>query len=98
VRLDRSELARHQIRWPHGNLAGDRRDLERPAADRALEPEIAHQPRHRAARDRALLVLLQLAPDLAHAVDLEVLVPHPADVGAVLLVALHARRTPLRLA
>jgi hypothetical protein len=49
-----------------------------------------------AARDRDALAA-ELAPDLAHAVDLEVLLPHPADVAPQLGVAAHPRRRRRRI-
>jgi hypothetical protein len=49
-----------------------------------------------AARDRDALAA-ELAPDLAHAVDPEVLVPHSADVAPPLGVAAHPRRRRRRI-
>jgi hypothetical protein len=45
-----------------------------------LQSHLAHQPLHRATGGRNLLVP-ELAPDLAGAVDLEVLGENPGDFG-----------------
>ena len=65
------------------------------AADHPLESLFLHQPRHRAAGD-VVPFAAQLAPDLAHAVDLEVLIENPSDLDAEHDVALDARRRCLR--
>jgi hypothetical protein len=49
-----------------------------------------------AARERDALAA-ELAPDLAHAVELEVLLPHPADVAPPLGLAAHPRRRRRRI-
>jgi hypothetical protein len=66
------------------------------AADRALEAELAHQPLDGAAGHLDALAL-QLPPDLAGAVHLEVLLPHPLDLDLEPLVALPTRRGPVLL-
>ena len=72
------------------------RGLRPPASHRALQPQPAHQPRHRATRHRDPFTA-KLAPDLAHPVHPEVLVVHPADLPAQPPVATHPRRGALRL-
>jgi hypothetical protein len=66
------------------------------AADHPLESLFLHQPRHRAAADVVALAQ-QLPPDLAHAVDLEVLIENPFDLDAEQAIAFDARRCRLRL-
>ncbi len=51
--------------------------FDRLAANDALNPHCSHKPRDGAAGD-VVTFSLQLPPDLAHAIDLEVLVEHPA--------------------
>ena len=51
----------------------------------------SHQPRHRAAGDRNALAG-ELPPDLAHAIDPEVLLEHPSDLGFQGLIALGTAR------
>ena len=67
-----------------------------PAADHPLQSHFLHQPRHRAA-GHVVPFPQQLPPDLAHAVDLEVLIENPFDLDAEHDVALDARRCRLRL-
>ena len=66
------------------------------ATDHPLESLFLHQPRHRAAGD-VVPFAAQLTPDLAHAVDLEVLIEDPPDLDAEHDVALDARRRCLRI-
>src|SRR6185437_4904278 len=49
------------------------------AADHALQAKGSHQPCHRAASN-IVAFALQLPPDLAHAVDAEVLLEHPPNL------------------
>ena len=66
------------------------------AADHPLESLFLHQTRHRAA-GHVVPFPQQLPPDLAHAVDLEVLIENPFDLGTEHDVPLDARRCCLRL-
>ena len=67
-----------------------------PAADHPLQSHFLHQARHRAA-GHVVPFPQQLPPDLAHAVDLEVLIENPFDLDAEHGVALDTRRCRLRL-
>jgi hypothetical protein len=70
--------------------------LERLAPDSALQAHGSHQARHRAAGDRDLLPV-ELAPDLAHAIDAEVRLEHAPDLGLQGRIALGAARQLLRV-
>jgi hypothetical protein len=76
-----------------GILLGDG-GLDRLAADDAPQAHPGQQPLDAAARG-LLAVSTQLAPDVAGAVDLEVVVPDAAYLTAQGLIALGARRAPL---
>src|SRR5690606_10364314 len=73
------EVSLHQVERPLGRIAWSRGSRLAAAANRAPKAELTHQPLDRAARHRDALAL-QLVPDLARAVDLEVVPPDPADV------------------
>src|SRR5690606_31231934 len=62
----------------------------------ALEAEPRHQARHRAPGS-ADPFTTQLAPDFAHAIHLQILVPDTLDFRQQLLVALGSHRKPLRV-
>ena len=66
------------------------------ATDHPLESLFLHQRRHCAAADVVPLAQ-QLTPDLAHAVDWEVLIENPLDLDTKQAIALDARRRRLRL-
>jgi len=67
------------------------RGSHRLAADHALEAHGPHQPFHGAARG-LLTFALQLAPDLAGAIDREVLGEHAGDLGLEGRIPLRSRR------
>jgi len=66
----------HPVEWAWGGLIADRR-ADRFAANGAVQPHYPHKPSDSAAGDVEALSL-QLPPDLAHAIDLEILIEHPA--------------------
>lgn len=66
----------YPVEWAWGGLVADR-SADRFAANNALQPHCPHKPSDCAAGDVVTLPQ-QLSPDLAHAIDLEVLVEHPA--------------------
>ena len=95
VRPWRPELAINVIeRTGRGAIA--HRRAYTAAADHSLQSHFLHQSRHRAAAD-VVPFPEQLAPDFAHAVDLEVLIENPFDLDAEHDVALDARRCCLWL-
>ena len=77
-------------------MSGLRRRDPRPAAHGAAQPELPHQPPHRAARDAQALAP-QLPPHFARPVDLVVLVPDALNLDAQLVIALRARRSVRRI-
>ena len=79
VRRRRVELPVHLVERARRRLVADRR-LHRLAPDDALEAHLPHQPLHRATGDIEPFAL-HLAPDLPHAIDLEVLGEYPRDIG-----------------
>src|SRR5690606_20879995 len=87
VRTLGGEVPLHQVHWALCRLRRDRRPRLAPATDRALKAELSHQALHRTARHRSALAL-QLAPDFARTVDLQVVLPDPADLLSEDLVAL----------
>jgi hypothetical protein len=82
------EVTVHQVQGALDAVGRMRRHLEAPPSHRASEAQIGHQASHGAARDLDALPV-ELRPDLLHPVDLEVLVPHPSDLGTQPLVALN---------
>src|SRR4030095_9569728 len=84
------EVTMHVIGGPWQLVTGYRR-LELSSAHCAAQSQIAHESLHRATC-RSDLLAIQLPPNLAHAVDLEVLVPEALDIDFELAVALRARR------
>src|SRR5690606_10610276 len=81
-------------RWTRCRLVADG-GLHRLAADHALQAHALHQPCDSTAGDVEALPL-HLPPDLAHAVDAEVLVEHPPHLLLQHLIPLRARRTQPR--
>ena len=61
-------------------LIADGRDLELATAPSAAEPQVPHQPSHRAVGDRDPFAI-ELLPDLHDAVDTEVVIEDPSDLG-----------------
>lgn len=76
VRRGSKELPVHAVKRAWSGLVADRR-ADRLATDDALNPHCPHKPSDGAAGDVEALSL-QLPPDLAHAIDLKVLIEHPA--------------------
>jgi len=76
VRRGSLELAVHPIERAWGGLVGDRRS-DRLATNDALQAHCPHKPSNSATGDVEALPL-QLLPDLANAIDLEVLIKYPA--------------------
>lgn len=76
----------HPVERAWASLVTDRR-ADRVATNDALQPHCPHKPSNSAAGGVKALPL-QLPPDLAHAIDLEVLIEHPtyldlqADIAA----------------
>ncbi len=66
------------------------RRLESTSTDRALETHFTHQTGHRASSHVAALTA-KLAPDLAHAIHVKVLLPYTTNLAAELDVALRSR-------
>ena len=79
VRPRRLELPVDPIERTRGRRIADRGPHPLAAHD-ALQAHLPHQPRDRAAGDRDPLAA-ELPPDLAHAIDPEVLLEHAADFG-----------------
>src|SRR5215213_4679606 len=80
VRPRRRELPVDPVTWTRGRGITDRRP-DASAANHTLQAHLPHQPGDRAARNIDPLAL-QLAPDLAHAIDPEVRRTDPADLLA----------------
>jgi hypothetical protein len=96
IRCGRVELPVHSVRRTRQGRVLDRR-LHGAAAHGAAQAHGAHQSLHRASGDRDALAA-QLPPDLAHAVDAEVLRMHACSFGAQRIVAVAARRALGRVA
>ncbi len=86
----RLELPVHPVEGTGRRRVADR-GFHWLSSDSAPQPHLPHQPRHGAPRHAGPLPA-ELPPDLAHAVDLEVVLPDPADVLAESRVAPHPRR------
>ena len=80
IRTRRLELPVYLVGRARRRLVADRRS-HRLATRYALQPQLPHQARHRAACHVDAFPL-QLPPDLANPVDLEVLVPDSLDLSA----------------
>jgi hypothetical protein len=78
VRRRRMEDPVHMIERAWRSLVGHR-GAQGLAADNTVQTRAAHQARHGAASELASFSL-HLPPDLAHAIDLEVLVENPFDL------------------
>jgi hypothetical protein len=89
----RSARAVDLIQRARFGLVADR-SLDRFAAYDALQVQSLHQSFHRAAGCHYAFAL-ELPPDLAHAIDLEVLLPDPLDMPTQHLVTLCTWGTPL---
>jgi hypothetical protein len=89
------ELPVDAIERARRGLVADRRP-GRLAAHGALQAHGSHQARHGAAGDCDPLSA-ELPPDLAHAIDPEVLLEHAPDLGFQGLVALGSRRSLPRI-
>ncbi len=85
VRRGSVELSVHVIQRTGGRLVADRCP-HRLAPDRPLKAHVPHQPGDRAARGAEALPP-QLTPDLAHAIDAEVLLEHAPDLDLQIRVA-----------
>jgi len=81
----RREVPLHQVGWPRGALIRRGGPAGLATAD-TLQTQLPHEPLHRAAGHRVSLAV-QLPPDLAGAIDAEVLGVDPADLGLQLLIA-----------
>ena len=86
----RMKLAVHMVQRTRGGLVADGR-TRGLATDHPLEAHLAHQPLHGATRDSEPFPQ-QLTPDLAHAVDGEVVREDAGDLGLQLQVALGSSR------
>jgi hypothetical protein len=96
VRTRRLELAVHPVERAWRGFVADRRP-HAPSADDALKTHRLHQPSHGAAC-HVLPLPHQLTPDLANAIDLEVLIEHAPDLHAEHCIPLDARRRRVRAA
>ncbi len=94
VRARRPELAVDAVQRAWRGLVADRR-LHALAANDALQTHPAHEPCHRAA-GHIFALPHQLTPDLADAVDLEVLIEHASNLHAQRCIPLDARRRRVR--
>src|SRR5690606_32403069 len=97
VRTLGAEVPLHQVEWALCRLGRDRRPRLASATDRALKPELSHQALHRTARHLSALAL-QLAPDFTRTVDLQVVLPDPADLLPKHLVSLGPSGAKRRIA
>jgi len=95
IRPRSPELPVHLVpRTRCGGIAD--RGLHRLAADHASQPHLLHQPRRRAACDFDPFAP-QLPPDLPYAVDLEILLPDPADTRAKTHIPFYPRQQTVRI-
>lgn len=92
----RLELSVHLIQRTRRRLVAERR-AHRLAADHALKAQVPHQPLDRATGDGEPLTP-HLPPDLAHAVNTEVLGEDAQHLGPERFVTLEPGRTPGRIA
>src|SRR4030095_10953364 len=95
IRPNGSELALDQICRIFRLVAADSRSTFATAHD-PLQPERSHQPFDGTAGD-GKAIPYELPPNLAGAVDLEVIIGHAPDFTRNLSIASKARRYPLRL-
>ena len=90
IRPGRMELPVHLVMRAGRCLVADG-CLHRLAAHRARKPDLPHQPCRGAACDPDSFAV-ELPPDFPHAVDLEIILPDPADLRPKPSVALRAGR------
>jgi hypothetical protein len=83
------------IAWTRRSFVGHR-SAHALAPDHPLQTHTAHQPFDSAAGNLKALAF-ELPPDLACAVDAEVLIEHPLDLCSKLCIALGAWRCRLRM-
>lgn len=95
IRPRSPELPVHLVPWTRRGGIADRR-FHRLAADHTRKSHLFHQPRRRAP-GKIDPLSVELSPDLAHTIDLEILIPHPADLGPQLDVPFGARRQAARV-
>lgn len=86
------ELAVHLVERARSRLVADR-GADRFAANDTLQAEVSHQPLHRASR-KIESFALHLPPDLADAIDREVLGKDPHDLRLEGFIALGTSRQP----
>ena len=91
VRTWRPELTIDVIQRARSCLVADSR-ADGLAPDRSLKVHIAHQPLYRTPR-HVMVLAPQLPPDLAHAIDSEVVIEDPAYLGLQGGVTLGSRRS-----
>jgi hypothetical protein len=92
VRGRRPELAVHMIQRTGSGLVADRR-AHGLAADCSPKADISHQPGDRAAGDVEAFPP-QLPPDLAHAINTEILFKHTPDLDLQIRVAANPAGQP----
>ena len=95
IRARRVELAIDVVQRARRRLVADR-GPDRLAADHAPQTHASHQPPHGAAGNVKALAL-QLPPDLAHAIDLEVLREDAGDLRCQRHILLRSRGELLRI-
>ncbi len=93
--VDQLKLFYPPPKTPRERFATDR-GLDSPTPNHAAQPQLAHQPCHRAPSDRNALAV-ELTPHFARAVHAEVLVPDTTNLAPKRGVAPHPRRRPLRI-
>src|SRR5919205_4291208 len=96
IRPRRLELPVHAVQRAWRSLVALRR-ADGLATDDAFQAQRPHEARDRAAGDLEALAL-QLPPDLAHAIDPEVLLEHTLDLALEHLVSLGPLGAPGRIA
>src|SRR5258708_1684980 len=89
------ELPIDVVQWTRRRLVADR-SSDWLATDHALQADASHQTRHGAASDPVPFAL-QLPPDLAHAIDPEVLLEDPPNLRQQGGIMLRPRREPGRI-
>src|SRR5258708_17204356 len=89
------ELPIDVVQWTRRRLVADR-SSDWLATDHALQADASHQTRHGAASDPVPFAL-QLPPDLAHAIDPEVLLEHSLNFWLQGVIPSRSRRQPGRI-
>ncbi len=92
IRCRSTELAVHLVEWARSGLVADR-CAHRFAANDTLQAKLPHQSLHRASRNIEPFPL-HLSPDLADAIDREVLGKDPHDLRLERFIALCTGRQP----